>query len=111
MTSRPLFIIDAESMVIFRPMLQFGCFKACSSVACSISAGAQVRNGPPDAVMMTRASSSRLPEESAGADEAFLDGEGHRGTTIDGGERRLQSGRAAHRSHHPIGRTRGGLDD
>ncbi len=27
MTSRPLFIIEAESMVIFWPMLQFGCFK------------------------------------------------------------------------------------
>ena len=38
MTSSPLFIIDAESMVIFWPMLQFGCFSACASVACSISA-------------------------------------------------------------------------
>ena len=52
-------------MVIFWPMLQFGCFSACASVACSMSARAQVRNGPPDAVMMTRTSSSRLPEESA----------------------------------------------
>jgi len=54
MTSSPLFIIEAESMVIFCPMLQFGCFSACANVACSISAGAQVRNGPPEAVMMTR---------------------------------------------------------
>ena len=29
MTSSPLFIIEAESMVIFWPMLQFGCFSAC----------------------------------------------------------------------------------
>src|ERR1700733_3166936 len=65
MTSSPLFIIDAESIVIFCPMLQFGCFRACASVACSISALAQVRNGPPEAVMMTRTSSSRLPEPSA----------------------------------------------
>ena len=65
MTSRPLFIIEAESMVIFWPMLQFGCFSACASVACSMSPAAQVRNGPPDAVMMTRTSSSRLPEASA----------------------------------------------
>ena len=65
MTSRPLFIIEAESMVIFWPMLQFGCFSACASVACSMSAAAQVRNGPPEAVMITRTSSSRLPEESA----------------------------------------------
>jgi hypothetical protein len=77
-----LFIIDAESMVIFWPMLQFGCFSACASVACSISALAQVRNGPPDAVMMTRTSSSRLPEP-----------------------------RAADRGHDPIGRTGRRLDD
>ena len=38
MTSRPLFIIEAESMVIFCPMLQFGCFSACASVACSMLA-------------------------------------------------------------------------
>jgi hypothetical protein len=47
------------------PMLQFGCFSACASVACSISALVHVRNGPPEAVMMTRTSSSRLPEPSA----------------------------------------------
>jgi len=35
MTSRPLFIIDAESIVIFWPMLQFGCFQRLPpSVAC-----------------------------------------------------------------------------
>ena len=38
MTSSPLFIIEAESIVIFWPMLQFGCFSACASVACSMSA-------------------------------------------------------------------------
>src|SRR3954467_13710932 len=65
MTSRPLFIIEAESMVIFCPMLQLGCLSACASVACSISDTAQVRNGPPEAVMMTRTSSSRLPDDSA----------------------------------------------
>ena len=52
-------------MVIFCPIDQLGCFKACASVACSMSAAAQVRNGPPDAVMMTLVSSSRLPEPSA----------------------------------------------
>ena len=65
MTSRPLFIIEAESMVIFWPMLQFGCLSACASVACSMSFAAQVRNGPPEAVMITAPRSSRLPEESA----------------------------------------------
>ena len=38
MTSSPLFIIDAELMVIFCPMLQFGCFNACANVAFSMSA-------------------------------------------------------------------------
>ncbi len=122
--------------MIFCPMLQLGCFSACSSVACSMSAGAQVRNGPPDAVMMTRASSSRLPEASAwnsalcsesagrmqapaflarsmknvaGADQALLVGERDGGAAIDRGKRRLQSGRAADRRHHPIRRPRGRL--
>ena len=138
MTSSPLFIIEAESMVIFWPMLQFGCFSACASVACSMSAAAQVRNGPPDAVMMTRTSSSRLPElkrlkqrvvlgigrqdagarlrsalheEIAGADQAFLVGKRDRRAAIDGRQRRLQPGRAADRGHHPVGRPRRRLDD
>ena len=32
MTSRPLFIRVAESMVIFAPMLQLGCFNASAGV-------------------------------------------------------------------------------
>jgi hypothetical protein len=51
--------------VIFWPMLQFGCFSAWASVASSMTALYQVRNGPPEAVMMTRTSSSRFPEPSA----------------------------------------------
>ncbi len=138
MTSRPLFIIDAESMVIFCPMLQFGCFRACASVACSISALAQVRNGPPDAVMMTRTSSSAvagaqcleqrvvlgigrqdagpglggtLHEKITGANQAFLVGQRHAGAAIDRRERGLQPGRAADGGHHPVRRTGRGLDN
>ena len=50
MTSNPLFIMDAESMVILAPMSQLGCFSACSRVACCSCSMLQVRNGPPDAV-------------------------------------------------------------
>ena len=102
-----------------------------------MSAGFQVRNGPPEAVMMTRTSSSRLPdaerleqrvvlgigrqdagarfrralhEEIAGADETFLVGERDMRAAIDRGQGRLQSGGAAHGGHHPIGRTRAGFD-
>ena len=52
-TSKPLFIIDAESMVIFAPILQLGCFSACSFVTFSSCAMSQVRKGPPDAVSMS----------------------------------------------------------
>ena len=138
MTSSPLFIIEAESMVIFWPMLQFGCFSACASVACSMSArrpGAERAAGCGDDhahQFLAIAGGKRLKqrvmfgirrqdagacfrralhEEIAGADQAFLVGQRHRRAAIDGGQCRLQPGRAAHRRHHPVGGTRGGLDD
>ena len=49
-TSKPLFIMVAESMVIFAPMSQFGCFRAMSFVALAMLSLSQVLNGPPDAV-------------------------------------------------------------
>ena len=52
-TSNPLFIMEAESIVILAPMSQLGCFSACALVtvvSCSI---VQVRNGPPEAVSIT----------------------------------------------------------
>ena len=54
MTSSALFIMDAESMVILRPMLQLGWRSACSFVAFMMSALSQVRNGPPLAVRISR---------------------------------------------------------
>ncbi|SKN52212.1 Uncharacterised protein [Mycobacteroides abscessus subsp. massiliense] len=48
--SKPLFIIDAESTEILRPMLQFGCLTACSGVMLSNVLKSVLRKGPPDAV-------------------------------------------------------------
>ena len=64
-TSRPLFIIVAELMVIFWPMDQFGCFSACCERRLLDIGGAQVRNGPPEAVMMTRTVPRACPTPSA----------------------------------------------
>ena len=52
-----------------------------------------------------------LHEEIAGADQAFLVGKRHRCAAVDRRQRRLQSGRAAHRRHHPVCRPRRRLDD
>ena len=50
MISSALFIIVAESIVIFGPIDQVGCCSASSSVAAAICSAVHVRNGPPDAV-------------------------------------------------------------
>jgi len=51
-----------------------------------------------------------LHEEIAGADQAFLVGQGDGRAPIDGGERGFQSGGAADRGHHPLRRPRRSLD-
>ena len=53
-TSRPLFINVAESIVIFGPILHVGCRSASSGVTCGSLAAGSSRNGPPDAVRMRR---------------------------------------------------------
>ena len=53
-TSRPLFIIVAESTEILRPITQFGWAQASSGVTASSASSAQARNGPPDAVSTMR---------------------------------------------------------
>ena len=53
-TSRPLFISVAESIVILPPIDQVGCASACATVTSSSSARARPRNGPPEAVMTRR---------------------------------------------------------
>ncbi len=50
MTSNPLFIIVALSIVIFAPMLHVGCFSASAFVTAASCSCENVRNGPPDAV-------------------------------------------------------------
>src|SRR5439155_1134344 len=62
MSSRPLFISVAESIVILPPIAQVGCLSASSTVTPSRSARARPRNGPPDAV---RSSLSTVPGRSA----------------------------------------------
>ena len=52
-----------------------------------------------------------LHEEIAGANQAFFVGQCDRRAAVDRSQCRLQSGRTAHRRHHPVGGTRGGLDD
>ena len=59
MTSRALFIMVAESMVILGPMLQLGCFRAWAAVAWRRRSRSQVRNGPPEAVSQRCCTSSR----------------------------------------------------
>ena len=58
-TSRPLFIRVAESMVTFGPIDQRGWFSACSTVTRSRSRSGWDQNGPPDAVMTRRRTFSR----------------------------------------------------
>jgi len=54
MTSRPLFIMVAESTEILRPITHLGCATASSGVTLSSVSTARVRNGPPEAVSMMR---------------------------------------------------------
>ena len=49
-SSSPLFIMVAESMVILAPIDQFGCASACSRVMPRISSNFFPKNGPPEAV-------------------------------------------------------------
>ena len=60
MISSPLFIIDAESMVIFAPMLQLGCLSACAGVTVARKPRFLPRKGPPEAVRMIRLTVSGL---------------------------------------------------
>ena len=50
MTSSPLLTSVEESIVIFLPIDQFGCFKASSTFISARSSAFFPRNGPPDAV-------------------------------------------------------------
>ena len=60
MTSSPLFIKVAESMVILAPMVQLGWRSASAGVTADIRSAGRWRSGPPEAVRMRRRTSSRL---------------------------------------------------
>ncbi len=102
MTSKPLFIMVAESMVMRWPMTQVGCLRACCGVMRSKSASGVLRKGPPEAVSQICLTSAGVPprmhwwtalcsesmgrratlcllcggdDELAGGDEALLVGE------------------------------------
>ncbi len=59
MISKALLSIVAESMVIFAPMFQLGCFNASATVAFSICSRVHWRNGPPEAVIIRRRTFAR----------------------------------------------------
>ena len=65
MSSSPLFIMVAESMLILAPMDHTGWRSAASGVARAISSVEARRNGPPDAVSTMRSTASRLPSAIA----------------------------------------------
>src|SRR5678816_2251342 len=68
MSSRPLFIIVAESTLILAPIDQLGWATACSGVIAAISSRLRVPNGPPLAVSTSLVTSdNRLPPSPARA--------------------------------------------
>ena len=69
-TSRPLFIIVAESTEILRPITQLGCAQASPASRASRSTG--VRNGPPEAVS-TRRRTPALLDSPARPHEALAE--------------------------------------
>ena len=61
MNSSPLFIMVAESTLIFAPMLQFGWLTAISGVTSRVCSRVQPRNGPPEPVSRILCSSPVRP--------------------------------------------------
>ncbi len=79
-TSRPLFMRVAESIVIFGPMRQVGWARASSRVIARRSSRAtRSRKGPPEAVRMSRRTSLGAPSVEALVERAVL--------AVDGQER------------------------
>ena len=87
-TSRPLFISVAESMVILRPICQVGCCSASSAVTrCRARDARRPRNGPPDAVRISRRTSRGVAAVQALMDGVVL--------AVDRQDRRRRARRAA----------------
>ncbi len=62
-SSSPLFISVAESIVILPPIAHVGCASACSTVTWLSSLAVRPRNGPPEAVRITRSTVPARSEE------------------------------------------------
>ena len=60
MTSSPLFISVAESIVILRPIRHVGCCSASAAETAASSDAVRPRNGPPDAVSTSRCTSAAV---------------------------------------------------
>ena len=71
-TSSPLFIIVAESMVFFVPIRQVGWARAAARSARSIASRGVRQNGPPEAVSTIAATLDRLLSRQALKDRAML---------------------------------------
>ena len=71
-TSSALFASVALSMVILRPIVHVGCLSASASVACSSWSSLHPRNGPPEAVRITRRTSLRRAASDALKNRAVL---------------------------------------
>src|SRR6266487_5392189 len=73
--SRPLLNNVAESIVIFGPIFQVGCFNACSGVMESNPVRGVSRNGPPDAVSRMRRTSETSHAEADFSEDGLRRGE------------------------------------
>ena len=118
MSSSPLFISVAESTVTLRPIFQRGWRRASSGVLSAISEAGVRKNGPPEAVRMTRLTKRRfsrarhwktplcslstgmiraperrglLLQEGAGDDQGLLVGQGDLRPGPDGGQGRPEA--------------------
>ena len=130
MTSRPLFINVAESMVILPPIAHVGWLSASSTVTSASSAWLRPRNGPPEAVIVIRSSApvgtpcsrwcsaacsestgqdlrarglGELGDELAADDERLLVGQREVDALPQRRDRRAEAGRADQRVEHEVG--------
>ena len=128
----------AESTVIFGPICQVGCRSASAGVTSARLALVRPRNGPPDAVRISRrtsrgivsaqalmdgvvlavhrqdrhaASAGAVHHQPAGHHQHFLVGQGDGLAGVDGRQHRLEGRRARRRAEHEVDLGMGGDGD
>ena len=106
MTSSPLFISVAESIVIFRPIRHVGCFNASLGLTVASWLREWPRNGPPDAVRTSRPNLARGPAVQALVDGVVLAVDGENLDAAAAGRVRHQGAR---HDQHFLVRERDGL--